>query len=216
MIVIGLTGSIGMGKSTLAKQFRQCGAMVLDSDAVVHGLMEKGGKAVKPIAETFPGVEKAGAIDRQALGKQVFGNTQNLTKLEAILHPLVWQAQADFIQYARMHGKEVVVFDIPLLFETGGEKRCDYVVVATAPAFIQRFRVIRRMHMTEEKFAQILKRQMPDGEKRKRADFVVHTGLGKAASLKQVKDILRIVTQKQVKMDSPIIRFANSGNDEVR
>lgn len=198
MIVIGLTGSIGMGKSTLARQFKQCGAAVLDSDAVVHQLMAKGGDAVKPIADIFPDVEKDGVIDRQALGKAVFGHPEKLAKLEAILHPRVRQAQDSFIEKARNHAQQVVVFDIPLLFETGGEKRCDYVVVATAPKFVQRYRVIKRMHMTEEKFRQILARQMPDVEKRKRADFVVHTGLGKFMSLKQVKAILFSVTNDKI------------------
>jgi len=196
MIVIGLTGSIGMGKSTVAKQFRACGAAVCDSDAIVHRLLAPKGAAAAEISRLFPGTVKSGVIDRKLLGKEVFGNNAKLRKLEAALHPLVHEAQDRFIRRARAYSKKVVVLDIPLLFETGGEERCDATVVATAPAALQRQRVFRRTHMTEEKFAQILSRQMKDSEKRRRADFIVHTGQGKSASLKEVRRIIAYLLKK--------------------
>lgn len=185
--IIGLTGSIGMGKTTVARMFIRQGVAACDSDAIVHKLMEKGGKAVEAISKLFPAALKDGGIDRQSLGREVFGNSEKLAKLEAILHPLVVEGQREFIKRARLKGIRLVVLDIPLLFETGAEKRCHNVVVVTAPAFIQRQRVLARPRMTEEKFANILARQMPDREKRRRADRVIDTGLGKARSAAQVK-----------------------------
>lgn len=189
--VIGLTGSIGMGKTTVSRMFQRYGVMACDSDAIVHALMAEGGKAVKAIAKLFPATLKDSAIDRQALGKEVFGNKVKLTKLEAILHPLVQQEQRAFILRAKRLGKKIVLLDIPLLFETGAEKRCHSVVVVSAPAFIQRQRVMARPRMTEEKFKNILARQMPDNEKRRRADSVIDTGLGKARSASQVARFLK-------------------------
>jgi dephospho-CoA kinase len=190
MIVIGLTGSIGTGKSTVTKQFAKCGAATLDSDHVVHALLGPGGEAVAPVTALFPGAHETGRINRRKLGREVFGNDSMLRRLEAILHPLVRQAQDRFIGKALLEGRRFVVLDIPLLFETQGEKRCDVTVVTDAPLFIQQARVLRRPGMTREKFERILARQMPAHEKRRRADFIVTTGLGKYASLVQVKQIL--------------------------
>jgi len=197
VIVIGLTGSIGMGKSTLAKQFGNYHEVaVCDSDAIVHRLLSKGGKAVAPVAKLFPAVFSDGAIDRDALGREVFGHKAKLRKLEGIVHPLVREAQDQFIARAQKNKKQVTVLDIPLLFETGGEKRCDYTVVATASLAVQRDRVFARPNMTEEKFKRILALQMPDKEKRARADFVVNTGRGMEASAREVKDILYRLLKK--------------------
>jgi dephospho-CoA kinase len=188
MIVIGLTGSIGTGKTTVTGQFAALGAATLDSDAVVHALL--GGEAVKDVAALFPETLEKNRINRRLLGAEVFGNPAKLKALEAILHPRVRAEQDRFIRKARLKGEHFVVLDIPLLFETQGEKRCDVTVVTTAPRFIQQQRVYARPNMTPEKFKRILAAQMPDCEKRQRADFVVHTGQGKAASFKEVRRIL--------------------------
>jgi dephospho-CoA kinase len=190
MIVIGLTGSIGTGKSTVTKQFAECGAATLDSDKVVHNLLAHGGAAVEKVAELFPVAHENGSINRRRLGTEVFGNKTKLTMLEAIIHPLVRQVQDNFIRMARLRGKKIVVLDIPLLFETKGEERCHFTVVTHAPAFIQKQRVLKRPNMTEEKLAHILAAQMSTHEKRRRSDFTVNTGLGKHESLRQVQRIL--------------------------
>lgn len=196
MIVIGLTGSIGTGKSTVTQQFALCGAATLDSDKVVHGLLGSGGEAVAAVAQLFPSSQDHDKIDRKIVGALVFGNPGKLAKLEAIVHPLVRKAQEHFIKQAWIAGRKIAVLDIPLLFETEGEKRCDVTVVTTAPAFIQRQRVFKRVGMTEEKFTSILAAQMPDREKRKRGDFIVHTGLGRAESLLQVKQIVALLNRR--------------------
>jgi dephospho-CoA kinase len=190
VIIIGLTGSIGTGKSTVTKQFSGCGAATLDSDLVVHQLLARGGEAVAPVAKRFPATLESDHINRKKLGAEVFGQPEKLKHLEAIVHPLVRQVQDSFIRGARKQGASFVVLDIPLLFETQGEKRCDVTVVTVAPLFIQRARVLKRPNMTEEKFRHILAAQMPTEQKLKRSDFVVTTGLGKAASLKQVRRIM--------------------------
>lgn len=184
--VLGLTGSIGMGKSTVAAQLEFLGAKVCSADAIVHRLLT--GAAVKPVGELFPETLKNGAIDRQALGKIVFHDDAKLKQLEQILHPLVVAEENAFIA---AHKEGVVVLEIPLLYETGAQSRCDAVMVVTAPHFIQKRRVMKRTGMTEEKFAAILAKQMPDKEKRARATYVVQTGLGKWASLWQVKRIMK-------------------------
>nr|WP_298688332.1 dephospho-CoA kinase [uncultured Dongia sp.] len=183
MRILGLTGSIGMGKSTAASMLRALGLPVHDADAAVHHLLAKGGKAVAAVGTAFPGVVQEGAVDRKALGAQVFGKPGELKKLETILHPLVRQAECAFLQRCRQARHDVVVLDIPLLFETGGEKRCDGVVVVTAPQFLQTQRVLKRPGMTAARFRQILNAQMPDAEKRRRADWVVDTGLGRRPTL---------------------------------
>src|SRR5262245_38897726 len=166
MIVIGLTGSIGMGKSTVAKMFAEEGAPSFDSDAAVHALYAPGGAAVAPVEAAFPGVVRNGAVDRDALSGHVVGDAAALRRLEASVHPLVRQAQAEFLEASRAAGAAYVVLDIPLLFESGGTQFVDKVVVVSAPAELQRERVLGRAGMTEEKFENILARQVPDAEKR--------------------------------------------------
>lgn len=196
-VILGLTGSIGMGKSETARMFRRLGVPVFDADAAVHKLMNKGGAAVGAVSRAFPGVDKNGAIDRKALGGRVFNDKPALKQLEAILHPLVRQSEQAFIKRARMERKPLVVLDIPLLFETGGEGRCDYVAVVSAPPFVQRYRVLARPGMTDERLAQIRAQQMADREKRERADFVIPTGNGKGFALARVKDIIKSITKSK-------------------
>ncbi|HZQ01658.1 MAG TPA: dephospho-CoA kinase [Reyranella sp.] len=180
MVIVGLTGSIGMGKSTAAKMLRQMGVPVYDADAAVHELQKPGGAALPAIEAAFPGVVRNGVLDRQALGARVFGNKEALRKLEAIVHPLVGQKQRAFLKSASRRGVPLVVLDIPLLFEGKGERRMDAVMVVSAPAFLQRRRVLARPGMSEEKFAGILRQQVPDRTKRARATIVIPTGLGLA------------------------------------
>lgn len=189
--IIGLTGSIGMGKTTIARMFARQGAAVCDSDGIVHRLLGAGGKAVEQVAKYFPDTLTAHGIDRKKLGKEVFSNAEKLKTLEMILHPLVQAEQEQFIRRMKRKGKKVIVLDIPLLFETGAEQRCHNVVVVSAPLFIQQQRVLSRPNMTREKFEQIVARQMPNNEKRKRADRVIDTGLGKARSFQQVVNVMK-------------------------
>jgi len=191
MIVLGLTGSVGMGKSTAAAMFRKLGVPVHDSDAAVHRLMAPKGEAAAAIAAAFPGVKrKDGGIDRAKLGQRVFDDAAALRRLERILHPLVRRSQERFLKRARARRVPLVVLDIPLLFETGGDARCDKVVVVSAPAAVQRRRVMARPGMSEERFHAILAQQMPDAEKRRRADYVVPTGFGRAPTLRHLKRIV--------------------------
>jgi dephospho-CoA kinase len=191
MIILGLTGSIGMGKSTAAAALRQMGIPVHDADRSVHRLMGPGGAAVGAIEAEFPAAIKAGSVDRTVLGKRVFEDPAALKKLESILHPMVREQERIFLQTCRALGKPIAVLDIPLLYETGGEKRCDAVVVVTAPQFLQDQRVLKRKGMTLQRLAEIKAQQMPDAEKRRRADFVVQTGLGKRASRTALLKIVR-------------------------
>lgn len=196
MIILGVTGSIGMGKSTLARMVRQCGIPVHDADAAVHRLMAAGGKAVSAIEAAFPGVSRPdGGIDRRALGQRVFGDTPALRRLEAILHPLVRADKAAFLARWRRRRCPLVVLDVPLLYETGGDRQCDAVLVVSAPAFLQRQRVLARPGMTAATFAQIKARQCPDAEKRRRADVVIPSGLGKAVTRRRLKQALRCLTK---------------------
>ena len=178
MIVLGLTGSIGMGKSATADLFREEGVPVYDADAAVHALYAKGGAAVAPVEAAFPGVMVDGAIDRMALRTHVLDDAEAMRKLEAIVHPLAGDAQKQFRDKAREDGARFVVLDIPLLYEAGGYAYCDYVAVVTAPVEVQRERVLSRPGMTEETFESILARQMPDAEKRAKADFIISTAHG--------------------------------------
>ncbi|ESW77221.1 dephospho-CoA kinase [Mesorhizobium sp. LSJC285A00] len=188
MIVLGLTGSIGMGKSTTAKMFVDAGVPVHDSDETVHRLYA--GKAAPLVEAAFPGTTVSGVVDRTKLGARVIGNAAALKTLEAIVHPLV-RADADaFLARHRAAGAPLVVLDIPLLFETGGRNRVDKVVVVTAPADIQRARVLARPDMSEEKLAAILAKQVPDAEKRRQADFVIDTGEGMDAARAAVGAII--------------------------
>jgi dephospho-CoA kinase len=190
MIIIGLTGSIGMGKSTVASMFAEEGAPCFDSDAAVHALYAPGGAAVASVEAEFPGVTKDGAIDRVALSTRVVGDSQAIRALEEIVHPLVRQAQLAFLQAQRDAGARYVVLDIPLLFEGGGDTLVDKVVVVSAPEDVQRARVLARPGMTAEKFEAILARQTPDAEKRARADFVIDTSGPFEATRAQVRAVL--------------------------
>jgi dephospho-CoA kinase len=180
MMIVGLTGSIGMGKSTAARMLRQMGVPVYDADAAVHALQAPGGAALAPIEAAFPGVVKAGVLDRQELGRRVFGDKQALRRLEAIVHPLVAERQRAFLKRMARRGETLVVLDIPLLFEGLGERRVDATLVVSAPAFLQRRRVMARPGMTAERLDGILHQQVPDVVKRRKADFVIPTGLGLA------------------------------------
>lgn len=187
--ILGLTGSIGMGKSTTAGLFRQHGIPVHDADLSVHQLYR--GRAVPLIEAAFPGTVQAGAVDRARLSAAVLGNPEALKQLEAIVHPLVRSEEEAFIARCRQQGAGLAVLDIPLLLETGGEARCDAVLVITAPAAIQAERVLARPGMTPDKLAAILARQMPDAEKRRRAHFLVDTSRGVLAAQRQVGSILK-------------------------
>ena len=188
--LIGLTGSIGMGKSETAKLFARLGIPVYDSDAAVHRLYEPGGAAVKKIAEAFPGTVREGRVDRAALSRQLAGDDVAFKRLESIVHPLVAEENRKFLAKAIADGADMVVQDIPLLFETGGHARMDAVVVVSAPAELQRKRVLQRPGMTAEKLDQILSRQMSDEEKRAKAHFVVETDKGLEHAFEQVKSIV--------------------------
>jgi dephospho-CoA kinase len=194
MIVLGLTGSIGMGKSTTAKMFMDEGVPVHDSDEAVHRLYA--GAAAPLIEARFPGTVVDGAVDRERLSRAVLGNRQALRDLEAIVHPLVRADAAAFLARHRAAGAPLVVLDIPLLFETGGRDRVDQIVVVTAPAAVQRERVLARPGMTEEKFTAILARQVPDAQKRAEADHVIDTGEGMAAVRRKVKALVAALSGK--------------------
>lgn len=193
MIVFGLTGSIGMGKSTAAKMLKLQGVPVHDSDRAVHAALLPNGSAFEEVAVTFPDAwdKKNRVIDRKKLGDIVFYDKAALKKLEAILHPVAAASQKKFIQSMKAKGKRAVALEIPLLFETGAETRVDYTIVVTAPPAIQRRRVMARKNMDEEKFRRILESQMPDAEKQARADFVVQTGMGFATTFRDLRKLLK-------------------------
>jgi dephospho-CoA kinase len=192
MFLIGLTGSIGMGKTTTARLFAEAGVPVHDADAAVHKLYEN--TAAPAIEAAFPGTTKDGKVDRAALGRRVVGDPPALRFLETIVHPLVRESEQRFLREAEATGAAVVVLDIPLLFETGGENRVDAVVVVSAPAAVQRARVFER-GVTPEQFEALLARQMPDAEKRRRADFVVDTAHGIETARQQVNAVLSAVAR---------------------
>ena len=189
--ILCLTGSVGMGKSTAAKFFAEAGVPVHDSDAVVHALYE--GDAVPLVERAFPGATADGKVDRNKLATMVLGDDAALAKLQAIVHPLVAAARDAFLAEAQIRDAPVVVLDVPLLFETGGERHCDAVVVVSASVDLQRQRVLGRPGMTEEKFAALLAKQTPDPEKRQRADFIVDSSQELEDARAQVRDILRLV-----------------------
>jgi dephospho-CoA kinase len=191
MFILGLTGSLGMGKSTTARFFAEAGVPVHDADAVVHRLYE--GEAAAAIEAEFPGATTGGKVDRNKLAARVLGDAAALKRLEAIVHPLVQQAEERLLAEAEARGERIAVLDIPLLFETGGDRRVDAVVVVSAPPEVQRARVLERPGMTVEKLEAILAKQMPDAEKRARADFVVDTAQGYEAARAQVRAILGAV-----------------------
>ena len=188
MFILGLTGSVGMGKSVTAKFFAEEGVPVHDADAAVHRLYE--GEAVAPIEAAFPGTTADGKVDRLKLANRVLGDPAALLRLEGLVHPLVRREEERFLGDAETRGAPIAVLDIPLLYETGAEKRCNAVVVVSAPPDVQRERVLARPGMTADKFAAILAKQMPDPEKRARADFVVDSSQGFDAAHQQVGDIL--------------------------
>ncbi|WP_425995278.1 dephospho-CoA kinase [Caulobacter sp. DWR1-3-2b1] len=190
MVILGLTGSIGMGKSTTSAMFEAQGVPVYDSDAAVHALYAVGGAAVAPVEAAFPGVVVDGAIDRTRLSAAVVGDPEALQKLEAIVHPLVGGHRIGFFEDAEAAGHDIIVLDVPLLYETGGDKHVHKVAVVSAPPEVQRQRVLARPGMDEAKFAAILARQLPDAEKRARADFIIDTGRGLEHARGQVRDIL--------------------------
>lgn len=196
MIILGLTGSIGMGKSATATLFREEGVPVYDADAAVHSIYAKDGAAVGPVGDAFPGVVVDGAIDRTRLREAVLGDPDALKRLEGIVHPLVGQTQLSFREEALASGAPCAVLDIPLLYETGGDQRCDYVVVVTAPAEVQRARVLERGEMSEADFEAILAKQTPDAEKRARADFIVSTAHGFDFARDQVRAILALMIRE--------------------
>jgi len=192
MKIIGLTGSIGMGKSVTASLLRHLGVAVHDSDAAVHVALSAA--AVREVVKAFPSAldKKNNRIDRAGLGKIIFSDSQKRRRLEAIIHPYVWASQRNFIRAAKQRGERLVVLEIPLLFETGADQRCDFVICVTAPPFLQRLRVLSQERMSEERFHDILKNQVSDAEKRKRADLVIHTGLGRAQTLQALKKMLKL------------------------
>lgn len=193
MFILGLTGSLGMGKSVTAKMFAEEGVPVHDADAAVHQLYES--EATPLIEAAFPGTTAGGKVNRDKLAQRVLGDTAAIKKLEAIVHPLVRNAEERFLTEAERKGVTVAVLDIPLLFETGGDKRCDAVVVVSAPPDVQRARAFERPGMTEQKFAALLAKQMPDADKRAMADFAVDTSKGFDTARAQVRDILaRVAT----------------------
>ncbi|WP_426019488.1 dephospho-CoA kinase [Brevundimonas sp. DWR2-3-1b1] len=195
MILLGLTGSIGMGKSTTTAMFADLGAVVWNADDAVHRLYAPGGAAVEPVGEAFPGVVVNGAVDRTRLAEALGRDETAFRRLETVVHPLVAQGRAEDLEAARAAGTRLAVLDIPLLFETGGDKAVDAVVVVTADPAIQAERVLARPGMTRERFDAILARQMPDAEKRARADFVIDTGRGLDAARADVEAIVATVLE---------------------
>ncbi len=192
-LFLGLTGSIGMGKTTTAQLFSEAGAPVYDADAAVHKIYARGGAAVGPVSDVFPAAIIDGAVDRPALRDIVLKDGQALEQLNMIVHPLVAQSQIQFRQQAVSIGAPVAILDIPLLFETGGDKACDYIAVVTAPAHIQHQRVMMRASITQEEFETILAKQTPDAEKRAAADFIISSAFGIGFAKAQVKIILDLM-----------------------
>ena len=191
MIIAGLTGSIGMGKTTAAAMFKDAGAAIFDADAAVHNLYAKGGAAVPIIRAGLPTAITDGAVDRAKLSAIIAKDPLQLTVLESFVHPLVEAMRKDKVSAAKASGKKVFIFDMPILFETGGQDKVDVVIVVSAPAEMQRARVLARPGMSAEKFEFILSRQMPDAEKRARADYVINSGKGMEFARKQVQAIMQ-------------------------
>ncbi|MFZ5610424.1 MAG: dephospho-CoA kinase [Pseudomonadota bacterium] len=194
MKLLGLTGSIGMGKSTAAAMFRAAGVPVFDADAAVHRLIGPGGAALEAIGQAFPDMVGGNGVDREKLGAHVFGDAAAKARLEAILHPMVEGARRRWLARQRRQRAPLVVLDIPLLYETGGAARCDAVAVVSASSRLQRARVLARPGMTEAKFAAILAAQLPDADKRRRADYVIRSGLGRRVAREDVRRIIHSMT----------------------
>ena len=195
--LLGLTGSLGMGKSATAKMFARLGVPVYDADAAVHALYQPGGAAVAAVAAAFPDCVRDGRVDRTALGARVMADEAAFARLEAIVHPLAARARQAFVDAVRAQGAPLAVFDVPLLFESGWDRAMDGVLVVSAPEEVQRARALGREGMTEERFARILTRQMPDAEKRARADFVVDTGRGLDDAFAQVRRIVEELRRRR-------------------
>lgn len=193
MFILGLTGSIGMGKSTVSGIFRRLGVSVYDADKTVHELQTGDGAAAAAMAAAFPGVVKNGTVDRRALAERVIGDEAALQRLEDILHPMVRRLEKQFLRRAALRNCSLAVLEIPLLFETGGQARCDAVMVASAPPFVQEARVLARPGMTRERLKFFRSRQMPDAVKRRKADFIIATGLGRAFTWREVKKVVKTV-----------------------
>lgn len=194
-VILGLTGSLAMGKSTAARMFRKLGVRVHDADDAVHRLLAPGGAGVEAVTAVFPGARAGDRIDRAALGAIVFRDAAALAALEAVLHPLVREEERRFLRRATRERRRLAVLDIPLLFETGGDARCDRVAVVSAPAFVQRARAMARPGMTEGRFRAVLARQLPDAQKRRLADFVISTGLGYGFTFRRIKRLVRRLTR---------------------
>ncbi len=190
MVILGLTGCIAMGKSAAADMFRRLGVPVHDADKAVHDLLAPGGGAVAAVAAAFPGAGRDGAIDHETVAKRVFGDQQALRRLESILHPLVEIDQGSFLHAAARRRETLAVLDVPLLFETGGNDICDAVAVVSAPMRVQTERLLKRPGMTHERIEAIRRLQMSDGEKKRRADYVIPTGLGRAFTMRKIKEIV--------------------------
>ncbi|MFQ5957799.1 MAG: dephospho-CoA kinase [Alphaproteobacteria bacterium] len=201
MVILGLTGSIAMGKSVAARMFAAAGAAVFDADAAVHALIGPGGAAVAAVDAAFPGCTRATEhgreIDRGALAARVFGDAAATARLEGILHPRVREAEARFLRRAAARRRRLVVLDVPLLLETGGERGCDAVAVVIAPGFVQASRVRGRAGMSPERVAAVHARQMPDRDKLRRADFVIPTGLGRGVTLRRVRHIVTMLAHRK-------------------
>ena len=193
MKILGLTGGIGMGKSTAAAAFRRAHIPVFDADAAVHRMQARGGRAVRAIEAAFPGTVRDGSVDRVALRQAVLGKPDALKRLEGILHPMVQQEEHEFVARARRQMKRAAVLDIPLLFETGGDQRVDQVIVVSAPPSVQIQRIRQRRRMSDADIRAVIARQMPDAEKRRRADTIIRTGLSRHYSLKQLSRVIREV-----------------------
>jgi dephospho-CoA kinase len=190
MVILGLTGSIAMGKTTAAEMFSRLGVPVYDADQAVHRLMARGGAAVDPVEALFRGVTRDGAVDREALARRVFGDEEGLRRLEDLLHPLVGQEKAHFLRGAARHGSQMVILDIPLLLETDGQVECDAVAVVMAPAFIQEQRLLQRPGLNRGRIAVIRGRQMSDVQKRRLADFIIPTGQGRAVTMRTIRSVV--------------------------
>ncbi len=204
MLILGLTGSIGMGKSTVAAMFRAAGVPVFDADAEVHRLQGPGGRLLAAIEALHPGTTGAAGVDRVALGRAVFGDAEALARLERLVHPQVWAGQRAFLR--RHRACPFVVLDIPLLFEKGGWRRVDRIAVVSAPAWMQRRRVLARPGMTSARLARIRALQTPDAEKRRRADFVIPTGAGRAVSRAHVRHLVACLSRARGRYDGPCAR----------
>lgn len=205
LIIVGLTGSIGMGKSTTANLFRDAGIPVFDSDAMVHRLQARGGEALPLIEAEFHGVVKDGELDRQALGDVVFKSPDKLKRLEGIMFPLLHERRRNFFAHALRSGADMVIVDVPLLFETGGDQAVDFVVVVDAPAEVQRARVLDRDGMTPEKFENILEKQMPNRDKVTRADYIIDTNNGIEAAATQVANVIAAIRDQVQKKNMEIL-----------